>query len=222
MIRHKSISKTIAIGLGAAIGVAAMASSAQALTDEGKLQRGGLLYDWYYKITEGDVPGDTHPAMPEAAGQTGKKTWRCVNCHGYSYTGDVGVKGIMGASGKSPADVIAILKNDTHKYTDAIFNQTDFESLGLFVSKGLIDVAGAKGDVAKGQGYFETICAVCHGKDGKKITDMPPVGAVVNELPDRALHRIRFSKPGVDMPGMSALPADVSIDIWEYTKTLPK
>jgi len=216
------ILKGTVLSLAGAAALVAFSSSAQALTPEGQLARGGQLYDWFYKITEGDIPKKTHASMPADTGKTGKKTWRCGTCHGFNYAGDLGVTGITGAAGKSPADIVAILKDAKHNYTTDIFTEEEFQSLGMFVSKGVVDVSKLSGDAAKGQGYFETICAVCHGADGKKISDMPPVGAVVNKLPERALHRIRFSKPAVDMPALSALPLDVAVDVWEYTKTLPQ
>ncbi|HEY9080193.1 c-type cytochrome [Magnetovibrio sp.] len=209
-------------GLTVMAGLVAYSSQAQALTPEGMMVRGGQLYDWYYQITTGDIQTGTHVSMPADAGQTGKKTWRCSACHGFNYAGDLGIGGILGASGKSADEIIAIIKDAKHNYTSDMFTDEDFQSLAMFVSKGAVDISKLSGDVKKGQGYFETICAACHGNDGKKITDMPPVGAVVNKLPDRSLHRIRFSKPGDSMPALSALPLDVSVDVWSYTKTLPQ
>ncbi|WP_139134773.1 cytochrome c [Magnetovibrio blakemorei] len=209
-------------GFVVAAGLVAFAPQAQALSPEGMLARGGQLYDWYYQITQGDVPKDTHALMPADSGSSGKKTWRCSECHGFNYAGDLGLPGILSAAGKSPDDIVAILKDAKHNYTSAMFTDTDFQSLGLFVSKGVTDVSKVSGDATKGKGYFETICLACHGMDGKKITDMPPVGAVVNKLPDRSLHRIRFSKPGDSMPALAALPLDVAVDVWTYAKTLPQ
>jgi thiosulfate dehydrogenase len=209
-------------GFAAAIGLVAFSSQAVALSPEGLMARGGQLYDWYYQITEGDVQKKTHALIPADAGQTGKKTWRCTTCHGFDYAGDLGLTGLAGAAGKSPDDIIAVLKDAKHGYTSDMFTDEDFQSLGMFVSKGVVDVSTLTGDAAKGQGYFETVCAVCHGADGKKITDMPPVGAVVNKLPERSLHRIRYSKPGAAMPALSAFPLDVAVDVWAYTKTLPQ
>lgn len=217
----KTTRKTVIAAL-AALGFSLAAGHAGAMTPEGMVAKGGQLYDWFYQITEGDIPKSTHKAIPAGAEASGKGSWRCSTCHGFNYAGDIGLKGVNGAKGKSPADIVAILKDDTHGYTSDIFTDLEFNALGEFVSKGVVDVASLKGNSEKGKAYFETICAVCHGMDGKKITDMPPVGAVVNQLPERSLHRIRFSKPGASMPALSALPLDVAVDVWEYTKTLPQ
>jgi len=222
MKKNARIVKGALGGIIATAGLMAYTSQAQALTPEGMLARGGQLYDWYYQITEGDVPRKTHASMPADSGKTGKKTWRCSGCHGFDYTGDFGLPGILGATGKSSEEVIAILKDAKHNYTPEMFTDEDFQSLAMFVAKGVTDVSKLSGDPKKGQGYFETICATCHGADGKKITDMPPVGAVVSKLPERSLHRIRFSKPGDSMPSLAALPLDVAVDVWSYTKTLPQ
>jgi len=222
MIKNTRIVKSALSGLCAMAALVAYSSQVQALTPEGMMARGGQLYDWYYQITDGDVQKKTHVSMPADSGKTGKKTWRCSLCHGFNYAGDLGLPGIVGASGKSTDEIIAIMKDAKHNYTSDMFTDTDFQSLAVFVTKGVTDVSKLTGDAAKGQGYFETICAACHGLDGKKITDMPPVGAVVNKLPERSLHRIRFSKPGDSMPALSALPLDVAVDVWSYTKTLPQ
>ncbi|MBL4615528.1 MAG: hypothetical protein JKY27_11730, partial [Magnetovibrio sp.] len=89
-----SILKATLSGIVAAAGLMAFSSQAMALTPEGQLARGGQLYDWYYKITDGDVMKKTHASMPKDAGKTGKKTWRCSTCHGFTYTGQFGLPNI--------------------------------------------------------------------------------------------------------------------------------
>ena len=78
------------------------------------------------------------------------------------------------------AAIMKVLKDDTHKLADKLEDQ-DFQDLALFVSKGTIDMSkyidsAAKapkgGDAAKGAGYFNTMCAQCHGKDGSLPKDM--------------------------------------------------
>ena len=57
----------------------------------------------------------------------------------------------------------------------------DLNDLALFVSKGQVDFIKFVdpktnlvkiGNVEKGKEYFETVCAKCHGKDGKLIEDI--------------------------------------------------
>ncbi|MCP5373790.1 MAG: c-type cytochrome, partial [Hyphomicrobiales bacterium] len=189
------------------------------------LARGGILYDRWYKVTSGDLPMGTHPSYSKEGKKKKSTTWRCKECHGWDYRGKdgeykegshfTGVKGITGAAGKDPAEVIKILKDKTHGYTDGMFSEYDFKSLGLYVSKGQIDVTkyigddkSVKGDAKAGQAYYETICAGCHGMDGKKISDMPPVGSVVNKNPWESLHKIRFGQPAEAMPSLIALPLE--------------
>lgn len=197
-------------------------------TEAGLVAYGGQLYDWWYNITSGDIPRGTHPSMPADSGRKGKKTWRCIECHGYDFNGAHGVTGVMGSAGKDPAAVEAILRDDKHAYTDDFFTADDFKALAIFVSKGVSDMSGylkdgkATGDAANGQAIWETVCSVCHGADGKKITDMPPVGAVVNKVPMRSLFRIRYGKPGANMPAMSIFPMEVSVDVLTYAMTLPQ
>lgn len=222
-----ALAAILAVSTTVGMATSATAQSA-AKTEQGQIAYGGQLYDYWYKITTGDVPKGTHPSMPES-GSKGKKSWRCIECHGYDFQGANGIKGVLGAAGKDPAAITAILKDDTHKYTDGMFTAADFNALSLFISKGVSDLSAnvkdgqvSGGDAAKGAAVFETVCSVCHGADGKKITDMPPLGQVVNQLPLRSMHRIRYSTPGAAMPALSLFPIEMTLDILAYTKTLPQ
>ena len=99
--------------------------------------------------------------------------------------------------------------------------------LALFVSKGQMDVGKyvadkkAKGNAAKGEAYFNTICAGCHGMDGKKIKDAPPLGSVADNAPEM-LHKIMNGQPAESMPAMRALDPQISVDIASYLTQLPK
>ena len=60
---------------------------------------------------------------------------------------------------------------------------------------------------------YQTVCAVCHGFDGKEINFKDPpkaeyVGTVCKKNPWEGLHKIRFGQPGV---GMVALTAGVKM-----------
>ena len=216
-------------------------STASAAGDEAKIVRGGIMYDKWYAITTGDIPRKTNKAYPSTAKKKGKNTWRCKECHGWDYQGAkgaygnkknshyTGIKGISGSAGADLAKIVAILKDKNHNYTDDMMTKDDFNDLALFVSKGQVDVPKVisldkkvSGDAVKGAAYYGTICANCHGVDGKKIKEMPAMGKVANSNPWETLHKIRMGQPGENMPALMALPLQISVDIVAYTKTLPK
>ena len=224
-----------------AVGVAFVFTPGQSLANEpAKIAHGGLLYDKWYGITEGDLPRKTHKAYPKSSKKKRKTTWRCKECHGWDYQGAkgaygdkknshyTGIKGISASAGADPAKIIATLKDKNHNYTDDFLTKGEFEALALFVSKGQVDMPkiisadgkSVKGDAKKGAAYYDTICSGCHGLDGKKINDMPPVGKVANSNPWETLHKVRNGQPGEKMPALLALPAQISIDIVAYTQTL--
>jgi thiosulfate dehydrogenase len=77
-----------------------------------------------------------------------------------------------------------------------------------------------------GARYFQTICAVCHGYDGKAINfrdEKKPeyIGTVANENPWETLHKVRFGQPGVGMVALTALDLQILVDIVAYAQTLP-
>ncbi|MCB2099290.1 MAG: c-type cytochrome [Rhodobacterales bacterium] len=239
-IMPAALALTVAIGTTTAPTDAVAAAKKRPTSEAGMLAWGGLLYDKWYKITEGDLPSGTHPSYPEAGKKKKSTTWRCKECHGWDYKGAdgqyakgshfTGVKGITGAAGKPVDDIVAVLKDKTHQITGDMFSEAEFKALATYVSKGQIDISKyisadntkvTAGDAARGKGYYETICGGCHGVDGQKMSDMPPVGSKAQKDPTETLHKIRFGQPGEEMPAMIALPLDVSIDILAYTMTLP-
>ena len=216
-------------------------SAADAAEIESRIARGGLLYDYWQKINEGlYVPKEIHPAYPKTSKKIGRATWRCKECHGWDYKGKdgyygkgdnfTGIKGIKGYGGDT-AKIVALLKDKNHALTDQMLRPEDFEDLALFVTKGQIDMdkyidpqtKKARGDAAKGAGYFNTICAKCHGNDGTQPKELEePLGKLSNRVPWEVLHKIRNGEPGEEMPALRALPVEVSSDILAYTQTLPQ
>jgi thiosulfate dehydrogenase len=148
---------------------------------------------------------------------------------GSHYTG---LAGIRGAAGADPDTIIALLKSESHGYTEEVFTPEDFRDLALFVSKGQLDMdkyidratkAVKGGDAAKGAAYYNTVCANCHGRDGKKPKDMSAtIGEEASDNPWETLHKIRNGQPGEKMPALRALPLQAAIDILAYAQTLPK
>ncbi|MCW8835868.1 MAG: cytochrome c [Rhodospirillales bacterium] len=192
--------------------------------------RGGLLYDLWIKVTEGyEIPRNAHPNYKGDASK--KDSWLCHSCHGWDYKGKDGAAkvpgpSIMGAVGKPAADIVKVLKNDAHAYTDGMLSDKDFAHLAQFVSRGLIDVdkyidrasGKAKGDLAKGKTYYDTICTRCHAMDGRKEAS---VGKKAKADPWQAFHKIRNGQPLKEMPALLALDPQIAADILAYIQTLP-
>jgi len=217
-----------------------MATNSSAGELQHDIAHGGLLYDNWSKISQGTPARGTHPSYPKQAKKKGSATWRCKECHGWDYKGKdgayskgshfTGIKGIRGAVGKDVDVIVTVLKDDTHQLTDEMMSADDFNSLALFVSQGQVDMdkyinpetRDVKGNLEKGAGYFNTICARCHGLDGLKIKDMKEIiGEVANDNPWETLHKIRNGQPTKEMPALRALPVDIAVDVLVYAQTLP-
>jgi thiosulfate dehydrogenase len=214
-------------------------------TDVFTIARGGLLYDKWYGVLEHEPPDQTHPAYPAAGKKKGSATWRCKECHGWDYKGAdgaygkgshfTGIKGIRDYVGKPAAEIEAIIRNETHAYTEDMIPDSAVTKLALFVSLGQIDMdqyidretKKARGNVDRGARFYQTICAVCHGFEGKAINfadEQKPefVGTIGKENPWEALHKIRNGQPGVGMVALGALSVQDQVDILTYTQTLPE
>ena len=215
--------------------------AAQALADEGTLMRGGQLYDKWYKVIDADAPKDPHPLYPadkEYAKKAGSN-WRCKECHGWDYKGKdgayakgkhhTGIPGIAGKDGADPSAVKAILSKPPHGYGDKM-DAADLDALAMFVTSGQVDMGAyidasskrAKGDPARGKAAYDTLCAQCHGADGKMIEDMKPMGALAMGNPWENLHKILNGQPGEQMPALRALDIQIAVDILRYTQDLPQ
>ncbi|MCB1526433.1 MAG: c-type cytochrome [Hyphomicrobiaceae bacterium] len=209
-----------------------------AAEEESAIARGGRLYDKWFKENKAEKPTTDHAAYPHPGGKYGKDaSWRCKECHGWDYRGNegayasgkhaTGIKGIRAAAGKDPKEIADMLRKPPHGYTEAQLSATDSSDLALFVSKGQIDFATLveadgkpKGDGAKGEAYFNTLCAGCHGTDGTKIKEAPlgPVSGNAVEM----IHKILNGQPGEAMPALRALDPQISADIAVHLQTLPK
>ncbi len=207
---------------------------------ESSLARGGTLYDKWYAVIKADKPIESHPLYP-AAGKYADKpasNWRCKECHGWDYMGKdgayasgshaTGIKGINGMKGAEPADVVALLKDDAHGFSGALTDR-DLMDLANFVSQGQIDMdqfidrasKAPKGDATKGAAYYNTICAGCHGVDGKLPKEMKPFGAQMGN-PWEVMHKILNGQPGENMPALRALDRQIVVDVMAHMTTLPK
>jgi len=214
-------------------------------SDVFKIARGGQLYDKWWAVTEHDEPTDTQPSYPTAGKQQGAATWRCVECHGWDYKGVdgvygsgehfTGIKGVRGVVGMDVDKLHAILMNKTHGYSEHQMTHSAMDKLALFLSLGQIDMdqyidrvtKKARGSVESGARFFQTVCAICHGFDGKMMNfgnDEQPeyLGTIANDSPWELLHKIRNGQPGMPMPALGALTPQEQVDILAYVQTLPE
>lgn len=213
---------------------------ASAAEEMSAIARGGRLYDKHFQENKTAKPTADHAAYPIKGGQYGKDTsWRCKECHGWDGLGvdgayskgghKTGIKGVNAYWGKDPKAVAAIIRNPTHGYTEAMLSAQDVNDLSLFVTKGMpdmrvfIDVATnkSKGNKEKGEGYFNTMCAGCHGLDGKKITTGPSLGSVASNGWEM-MHKVLNGQPGEAMPSMRALDPQITADLVAHLQTLPQ
>jgi len=237
---------SLAAGIGLAFGIAAGSAIADdsSETEVFQVSRGGQIYDNWMSALEADSPKTTHPSYPAVGKKKGADTWRCKECHGWDYKGKdgaygkgshfSGISGIRDWVGRNPADVVKVIRDATHQYSEATISAKAADKLGLFVVLGQMDMdqyidrktKAARGDPARGARLYQTVCSICHGFDGREInfSDEPKVefvGTIANDNPWEALHKIRNGQPGVAMVAMGALSIQDQVDILAYTQTLP-
>ena len=208
------------------------------------ISRGGQIYDEWWAVIEAPEPKGTHPSYPATGKQTGAATWRCEECHGWDYKGIdgaygkgphfTGIKGVRGVEGVDPASIMKIITDKTHGYKEDMLPAGALDKLTLFLSFGQLDMdqyidratKKARGNPLRGAQYFQTICANCHGFDGKEMNfgeeeEVEYVGTVANHNPWKALHKIRFGQPGFGMVSLSVLNVQDQVDILSYIQTPP-
>ncbi len=205
---------------------------------------GGRIYDNWWEALGRKKPDGSHPAYPKSGQRAGANTWRCVECHGWDYNGKdglygsgerfTGIKGIRTAAGRDITRIMSLLRAAPHGYTPEMIKDEELRRLAIFVSRGqdnadrFIDLktGNVKGDRTRGAGLFHTICAACHGFDGRLLnwgTAQEPayIGTEANTFPHEVLHKIRNGHPGAAMINLRGFPFKDAIDILAYTRSLP-
>lgn len=209
------------------------------------LAAGGRIYDNWWEALDRSEPEGTNPAYPAAAEIEGETTWRCKECHGWDYLGKdgiyskgkhhSGIKGIQGAQGRPVDEILPILRDANHPYTQAMITDEEMRRVALFVSKGQVDMASfidldtrkvTAGNPERGRAVFQTTCAACHGFDGRALDWGEDgahnyVGTEAAALPDEVMNKILNTHPGVAMINLRAFPVEVAIDVLAYIATLP-
>jgi len=203
------------------------------------------IYDNWAVTLKVKSPSKNHSAYPDSGKKKGRSTWRCKECHGWDYKGKdgayskgshfTGIIGISDMAGKPESEIKLVIRNKLHGYSKSMISDSALDNLAMFVNRGqlnmenYIDLASNKvqGDASRGANFFQTICAVCHGFDGRKINfhegrkNPEFIGTIAAGNPWEILHKIRSGQPGADMISLRALEVKDQIDIIAYTQTLP-
>jgi cytochrome b/mono/diheme cytochrome c family protein len=214
------------------------------------LASGGRLYDRWYAALGKKGPTTNHPSWPaDNTNISGAETWRCKNCHGWDYLGRdgllksgpgaTGIRGVQRMRGRPVEDVVAMLENETHQYTDELIPGHAKRRLATFISQGQHTVSqhlypngDAKGNAVVGRNLFQTLCAACHGFEGKArklggsgepsyVGKPLYVGNKARTGPSEVLHKIRNGHPGVPMISMRGLSMQSAADVLAYARQLP-
>ena len=210
------------------------------------LSAGGRIYDNWSEALDRDKPERTHPSYPTTGSQEGETTWRCKECHGWDYRGVdgvyragshyTGIKGINGAIGMDESAIAAILRSPLHGYTPEMITDDELNRVAAFVSRGQIEMSAyidlatrevIAGDIENGRGIFQTVCAACHGFDGRRLdwgdADGPAyIGTEAAAAPDEVMNKILNAHPGVEMVNLRAFGVEAAGDVLRYVTTLPQ
>ncbi len=230
----------VVISIVAATGFSASVIPASADEMVSSIARGGRLYDKWYKVIRAPKPEETHISWPASnTNKTGDATQRCKACHGWDMMGadgayasgsyQTGIIGLQAMIGAPTADIVAIIQDDVHGF-GGMMDEGDYVDLANFVSAGQFDIDAyidrttkmAIGDIGKGEEYYNTVCANCHGADGDQPKDLgTTLGTLSNKNPWEIIQKIMNGQPAEQMPAMRAFDTQVSADILAYLQTLP-
>lgn len=226
------------LGEDTAVNMLAYLQTLRSLNQVASVANGGRLYDDWQVHTGGQRQALPHPAYPPKAyfANTPNETWRCKECHGWDYKGDqgqyakgnhaTGIKGIRAMAGTDPAKTMTVLRGTAH-YFGAVLKHRDLQDLANFVSYGQIDMDSvidpktglSRGDAAKGQPHYRTMCAGCHGLEGHFVAKRH-LGKVSRGDPWHSLHNMLNGHPDDTMPALRELDPKVTKDILAHIQTL--
>jgi len=240
---NRKIGKLVRVAIITAIattGFSLSALSANAEEITSSIARGGVLYDKWYKVIKAPTPEETHFSWPASnTNKSGDATQRCKACHGWDLQGvdgayatgsyQTGITGLQNMVGAPTDKIVAIIQDATHGF-GGMMDEQDYIDLANFVSAGQFDIDAyinrdtkmAIGDIGKGEEYYNTVCANCHGINGDKPKDLgTTLGTLSNKNPWEIIQKIMNGQPGEQMPALRAFGPQVSTDVLAYLQTLP-
>lgn len=197
-------------------------------SDPASVVRGARLYDNFSLELKLRTLNQPNPVFKtQQVRVAAPDTWRCVECHGWDYKGKNGVIGISGRQNADPSTILAILKDSNHRYEDFL-DEVDRADIANFVTSGqkdmrkLVELASR---IKPGQSttdkVFATICANCHGIEGDRLRQIPPLGDSARQRPLEVLHTALNGHPGGDMPALRTLGDDMAVRMLAHLQTLP-
>jgi mono/diheme cytochrome c family protein len=219
--------KRVVIAALAAL-VSGLAAAPAIAVDSASIVRGGRLYDNWSHESKERLPPQPNPAFKtKQVRVAAADTWRCVECHGWDYKGRHGIVGIRTRQNTEPAAIAALLKDANHGYQD-LLHESDRMDLANFVVSGQADMQKllesarrAKGATGSSEKIFATVCAACHGLDGGRLREVPPLGDSARQRPFEVLHVALNGHPGGNMPALRTLGEEAVTKMLAYLQTLP-
>ncbi|MCC6304239.1 MAG: hypothetical protein IT545_03465, partial [Rhodobacteraceae bacterium] len=111
-----------------------------------------------------------------------------------------GIKGVLGVAGRPVEAILPVLRDRNHPHTADTISGEEMRRVATFPDLGLVDMrefidSGTRivrpgvGDPDRGRVIFQTICAACHGFDGRALDrgegeEHNVVGTEAAEFPD--------------------------------------
>lgn len=197
-------------------------------SDSASIVRGGRLYDNWSLESRGRSPNHPNPVFNASQAKVAvPDTWRCVECHGWDYQGNHGIKGIGRRQKSDPVAIAALLKDANHAYGE-LLSDGDRLDLANFVAIGQADMRKllaladrTRPGQASSDKVYATVCANCHGLDGARLRQVPPLGDAARQRPHEVLHVALNGHPGGNMPALKTLGEETVATMLAYLKTLP-
>jgi thiosulfate dehydrogenase len=200
------------------------------------LSLGGKLYDDLWLMLDEKPPAGRNPAVPADAAVPDRTTWRCVACHGWSYSGaEIGGAIFPGLRDLAEADPDSIkdrIRDPAHPFPADVLPELSLDLLAYFISDGLYEPADfiddtrrSVGDPELGQAIFEGACIGCHQLDGRRFLegehgDRSSLGWVARERPEQALHKILNGVPAAEMLSLRFLTREQIAHLFAYLQAL--
>jgi thiosulfate dehydrogenase len=200
------------------------------------LSLGGKLYDDVWIVLDQEPPAERNAAAPADAAVSDRATWRCVTCHGWSYSGGaVGgavYPGLRDLAGADPESIKERIIAPDHPFPAQALPDLGLDLLAFFIRDGLYDRADfidenghVVGNPEFGRDIFEGACINCHQLDGRAYLrgehgDRSSLGWVARRRPEQALHKMINGVPGAEMLSLRFLSLSQIADLFAYLQAI--